>query len=685
MINLRLFLCAISFTSGIWGLRYIDIAQENLKSIIELNAIKPNAPENLEDDERNYYQIYQDELKRQSHLSSSSKRKLIYSLLADYEKVHTLESTHVIDKKTCQDLELLSGSLGSPTVYIGAKLDRTHLEIGRVIFLKKLVEPLADYTQLKQHGALLKELINNTQLCQLCDKQLASLKTAENIFLSLWDENDVFNNQLHYFTIKLPFTKKNNRIQKLSAQLNKNKYMLEINDKLNLFNTGMANLMALAGAVILPLYGISKLSDHKIAEVKLAKLKKDLDLSSSGAVYTIPGALSYMIMQLPNKQNYAVGVASIITGLTFAKDAWLSRTALDDHVTFKKCLHIKLMHCTSLLTTIRNLIDHLKANPVIIQNWPQLTEFNLTENNAELIQLLDNLHDDIFRHPASAISPAGIVFATYKLLLQVKTHLIKAFIKLGEIDALMSIAKLYLEFKNKHNSFCFPEFIDPEITSSPVMKAHKFWNPNVPGKVIANTIVLGGDQPRSLVVTGPNEGGKSTIAAKGIPLTLLLAQSLGIAPAQALICTPVTKIYTCLRVTDNTALGNSYFKASVLRAREIFDMTTMLKPHQYALTAVDEIFNGTNFEEGQQAAYRFIELIGKNLQTMCIATTHFSMLTQLAEKTGNFANYKVSIDEQAGMRTKYSYTLEKGISQQTVALTILKEQGFGPFPLKPST
>ena len=275
-------------------------------------------------------------------------------------------------------------------------------------------------------------------------------------------------------------------------------------------------------------------------------------------------------------------------------------------------------------------------------------------------------------------SLVGRVLATFRLMHEQKDQLSQAFIALGEVDAYLSIARLFKEGGGRPNGWCFAEFVSN--TEEPSIELENFWNPFLdPEVAIANSITFGiNGNPRTLIITGPNAGGKSTIMMKGVPLCLLLAQSFGIAPATKARFTPFAKIMTYLNITDDIAAGNSHFKAGVLRAQKIVEMAKGLKAGEFAFVAVDEVFNGTTYKEGQAAAYSLIEYLGKHPQILCATATHFPLISRLEAETSGalFKNYKVSVLYDDKGHIVYPFKLEEGISHQNVALDILKEEGF---------
>ena len=212
------------------------------------------------------------------------------------------------------------------------------------------------------------------------------------------------------------------------------------------------------------------------------------------------------------------------------------------------------------------------------------------------------------------------------------------------------------------------------------MQIKNFWNPFInPDNVVASSLDLGstyGEQ-RSIIVTGANAGGKSTIS-KALVLSIILAQSLGIAPAEELTFTPFTKIITYLNITDDIAEGNSLFIAGVKRGRELSETIKNLniEKNEYALSIADEMFGGTPPDVGQAAAYSLIKQIGKHPNNILVTTTHFPIIPSLEEETGLFTNYKVDVEINENGEIYYPYLLSKGTAEKVITFDILESEGF---------
>jgi hypothetical protein len=184
---------------------------------------------------------------------------------------------------------------------------------------------------------------------------------------------------------------------------------------------------------------------------------------------------------------------------------------------------------------------------------------------------------------------------------------------------------------------------------------------------------------RHAVVTGPNAGGKSTLL-KGTLLSALLGQTLTIAPcATSCTLTPFHVISSHMNVPD--AQGReSLFEAEMMRSKRNLEALSRLTHGQKALVVMDEIFNSTNPVEGIAGAFAVAKRMAAHPGAMCVLSTHYLYLCKLEKVTGKaFCNFRmpVLLDTVASGAPTPTYSLERGISRQYVALELLRASGFG--------
>jgi DNA mismatch repair protein MutS len=205
------------------------------------------------------------------------------------------------------------------------------------------------------------------------------------------------------------------------------------------------------------------------------------------------------------------------------------------------------------------------------------------------------------------------------------------------------------------------------------------WNTSLDAKqAIGNQLKMDADKGgiRNIILTGPNAGGKSTFLT-GITQSLLLAQVMGIAPADKLAFTPFHKINTYIDVADDIAAGKSLFLAEVDRAKQLIQMLQELPPEAFSFTIFDEPFSGTNPTEGAAAEYSILNSLADYTNSLTIVATHYPLVMSLEdkEKHKGFANYKVYITRKE-KKLNYTHKVVPGKSNQTIAIDILEEMGY---------
>lgn len=662
------------------------IARENLKSLLFESASGSTIADFVNND-KDFIEVMKEDLQGQLAPKPLAKRTQIFDLLAGFEVKHPLQKTSVLDYKTMVDLELLSGPKSNMAAYVAAALDRTVTEAGKAMLYYKLVTPTADIKVLQQQQAVIKELVENKPLFDELDAQCKQLTIPENAFLSFWG-NDMFGGIVQKErNVIIPFFKK------LEDRINEQPCVVEFFDKLDHASKILGAYMALKmGKIIIPLwykkYCGDGLQDGK--QCTKCGLIQNGDAQffenyfpgrdNPWAYMWLPGILYVATKYFAKNDPVACASAD---GLFIAKDfynfsSW--NRYFKWSFVFRKCLQTKLIHVATYVNKAQSLLVTVKKNQILSHSIPLLTtiEKNLEAQSSEVKHLLKLLSSSTFKGtPSSFNQYTGRVFVTYQKMHALKHELADLLVAVGALDAQLSIARLYKEFEDKPVKFCFPRFITSDF--GPAVNAVNFFNPCLDSaKVVSNSLTLGSHfkNKRSVIVTGPNAGGKSTIM-KGFVLNILCAQSLGIAPATLLELTPFSTIMSYLNITDDLAAGNSHFKAGVIRARELIEAAAKLKDDEYGIFAADEVFNGTTHNEGQAAAFSLLKKLGLNDRVMVISPTHFPMVSHLEHQTENFVNHRVSVNYNELGNIVYPYKLLPGITQQNVAFKILQEEGFG--------
>ncbi len=131
-----------------------------------------------------------------------------------------------------------------------------------------------------------------------------------------------------------------------------------------------------------------------------------------------------------------------------------------------------------------------------------------------------------------------------------------------------------------------------------------------------------------------------------------------------------------MNIADDTAGGNSRFKAEVLRAQKLLTDIKNLSKGKFAFSVMDEMFSGTSPKEGEAASYAVAQKIGSLSNSILVLATHFQKLTELQDTNGTFKNYQVRVVRYNDGTFGYPFKLEEGKADQNVAIEILQREGF---------
>lgn len=232
----------------------------------------------------------------------------------------------------------------------------------------------------------------------------------------------------------------------------------------------------------------------------------------------------------------------------------------------------------------------------------------------------------------------------------------------GKIDCQICITKLIDE------GFVIPKFVRAQF---PILHVDSVWNPIIqPEKRVRNSLIMNVTKPNVMIITGPNKAGKSTFM-RSIITSVYLSQSLGISCSDKMALTPFRDIFTYINVPD--CIGReSLFEAELNRCYNYIEKTESLRG--FSIGIVDELFTGTNPKEGKAASFAVLKRISNNPTNITIISTHFHDVLPHLDKE-KFIFNKFTAKKIDGGFT-YSYKIGEGVSDQCIALQLLKDRGF---------
>jgi DNA mismatch repair protein MutS2 len=195
------------------------------------------------------------------------------------------------------------------------------------------------------------------------------------------------------------------------------------------------------------------------------------------------------------------------------------------------------------------------------------------------------------------------------------------------------------------------------------------------GQVVPLDIELG-EGFNTLVVTGPNTGGK-TVVLKTLGLLSLMTQAGLHIPVHGDSELPIfQEIYADIGDEQSIEQSLSTFSSHF---RQI--VTVLEHADQNSLVLLDEIGVGTDPEEGAALAMAVLEVLAsRNVRT--VASTHFGALKLFAHDHPEIENASLEFDRKT-LRPTYRFLL--GVPGSSYALEIAKRLGMLPSVVKKAT
>jgi len=241
---------------------------------------------------------------------------------------------------------------------------------------------------------------------------------------------------------------------------------------------------------------------------------------------------------------------------------------------------------------------------------------------------------------------------------------------IGLVDVYINTARLV------RSGYIFPQYdFESQI---PYVNAKGLWTLHINNKheQVLNDCKLGDDIPNTMILTGPNTAGKSTYI-RNIMLTVLFSQTLGISPCQSLTFTPFANLFTYLDIPNISRNRESLFEAEVHRCLDFCKTLEKIPPNIFSFTIMDELFTGTNPEEGIASSYAVCEYLGMFDNSIMIVTTHFNKLTELPKiYRRKFINKKFFVLKNADGSFYRPYMIADGVSDQNIAIELLRNKGY---------
>lgn len=220
------------------------------------------------------------------------------------------------------------------------------------------------------------------------------------------------------------------------------------------------------------------------------------------------------------------------------------------------------------------------------------------------------------------------------------------------------------------NPVCFVDFVEDTQRTECTLK--NSWQPLVSAqslkidgswgaiKPILNDIALGGTYANTIILTGPNGCGKSTIL-KTVGCAGWFAHCFAIAPAEKAIMSFFSGMRTSLNIADNINKGLSTHMASHDAVERIKSYVATIHEKNKGLILCGEPYRGTPDPQTDRKVIEFCEGLRSNKHFIMALETHVVGPTYFAQKyPHDFSNGQMEIKEQANGMFERTFKLLPG-------------------------
>ncbi|MEC8147467.1 MAG: DNA mismatch repair protein MutS [Pseudomonadota bacterium] len=232
---------------------------------------------------------------------------------------------------------------------------------------------------------------------------------------------------------------------------------------------------------------------------------------------------------------------------------------------------------------------------------------------------------------------------------------------LGRLDVLTNLAQRALEF-----DWCKPrltnnDIIDVEGGRHAVVE-HLSKEP-----FVKNNLRLS-NRNKTLLITGPNMGGKSTYMRQNA-IIVLLAHIGSFVPADSATIGNIDAIYTRIGASDDLSTGQSTFMVEMTEIAEIIKNSK-----NTSLVLIDEVGRGTSTSDGIAIAASTLRQISIINNSYCLFSTHYYELTKYSAAFPMIKNVRLDA-LKAEKKIVFLHNVKEGSTNKSFGLEVAKLAG----------
>ncbi len=255
-------------------------------------------------------------------------------------------------------------------------------------------------------------------------------------------------------------------------------------------------------------------------------------------------------------------------------------------------------------------------------------------------QLYDEILDSIIEHLPSLKSNANAI---------------------AKLDVIITLAE-------RADILCF---VKPEISKDKILYIKEGRHPIVESSItepfISNDTKLDSEL-FSMIITGPNMGGKSTYMRQ-TALIALLAHIGSFVPATEARIGVLDGIYSRIGASDDLAAGRSTYMVEMNEAAHILRYAT-----EKSLVIIDEIGRGTSTYDGLSLAWACLNYLTEQIKAFTFFATHYFEITKMTEQLTNIKNVHFDAMLENG-NIIFQHKIKSGSTDQSYGIDVAKLAG----------
>ena len=177
---------------------------------------------------------------------------------------------------------------------------------------------------------------------------------------------------------------------------------------------------------------------------------------------------------------------------------------------------------------------------------------------------------------------------------------------------------------------------------------------------------------KSIILTGPNAAGKTTLLKSAI-INIIFTQQTGFGFYKKGVLNPYKFIHSYINIPDSCS-RDSLFQSEARRCKHILDIIDKNKNDRH-FCVFDELYSGTNPYEAVSNAYGYLNYLIKNKNVKIILTTHYIKLCKLFRKNKGIKNYNMETFINNHI-SKNTYKIVSGYSKTKGGIAVLKSLNY---------